>query len=317
MLAKEKSERNTLEMVSVEGLVPQNHLLRKIDSVVDFTHIYDFVEDLYSPDNGRPSVYPVVLFKMVLIQHLYGIPSLRRTVEEINVNIAYRWFLGYMLNEPVPHFATISYNFRHRFTEDTIEKIFTWVLFEAQKSGYLSPEVVFVDGTHIKANANINKRMKKAIPAAARVYEEQLMKEINEDRKEHGKKPFDDGTGGSQKERQVTVSTTDPESGMFHKGEHKRCFAYEAHTVCDKHNFVLDTVVTSGNVHDSVAFDELYDKVVQRFPEIKTITMDAGYKTPWICKKVIDDGRVPSLPYKRPQTKKGFHEWYKYVYDEY
>lgn len=254
---------------------------------------------------------------MVLIQHLYGIPSLRRTVEEINVNIAYRWFLGYMLNEPVPHFATISYNFRHRFTEDTIEKIFTWVLFEAQKSGYLSPEVVFVDGTHIKANANINKRMKKAIPAAARVYEEQLMKEINEDRKEHGKKPFDDGTGGSQKERQVTVSTTDPESGMFHKGEHKRCFAYEAHTVCDKHNFVLDTVVTSGNVHDSVAFDELYDKVVQRFPEIKTITMDAGYKTPWICKKVIDDGRVPSLPYKRPQTKKGFHEWYKYVYDEY
>lgn len=104
---------------------------------------------------------------------------------------------------------------------------------------------------------------------------------------------------------------------MFHKGEHKRCFAYEAHTVCDKHSFVLDVVVTSGNVHDSVAFDALYDKVTERFPEIKTVAMDAGYKTPWICKKVMDDGRVPSLPYKRPQTKKGFHEWYKYVYDEY
>ena len=163
MLIKEKSERNTLEMVSLEGLVPQEHLLRKIDCAVDFTHIYDFVEDLYCADNGRPSVDPVVLFKMVLIQHLYGIPSLRRTVEEINMNIAYRWFLGYLLNEPVPHFATISYNFRHRFSEDTIEKVFTWILFEAQKSGYLSPEVVFMDGTHIKANANINKKMKKAI----------------------------------------------------------------------------------------------------------------------------------------------------------
>lgn len=53
MLIKEKSERNTLEMVSLEGLVPQDHLLRKIDCAVDFTHIYDFVEDLYCADNGR------------------------------------------------------------------------------------------------------------------------------------------------------------------------------------------------------------------------------------------------------------------------
>ena len=59
MLMKEKSERNTLEMVSVETLVPQDHLLRKIDSAVDFTHIYDFVEELYCADNGRPSVDPV------------------------------------------------------------------------------------------------------------------------------------------------------------------------------------------------------------------------------------------------------------------
>lgn len=90
------------------------------------------------------------------------------------------------------------------------------------------------------------------------------------------------------------MSTTDPESGVFHKGEHKRCFAYEAHTVCDKHNFILDTVVTSGNVHDSVAFDALYERVTKRFPEIKIVTMDAGYKTPWICKRVMDDGRITS-----------------------
>lgn len=318
MLRKEKSERNTLEIVSIESLVPINHLLRKIDAAVDFNHIYDFVEELYCSDNGRPCIDPVVLFKMVLIQHLYVIPSLRRTVEEISMNIAYRWFLGYSLNEPIPHFATISYNFRHRFTEDTIEKIFTWILFEAQKSGYLSPEVVFMDGTHIKANANINKKMKRVIPVAAKAYEEQLMKEINEDRESHGKKPFDGGKGGGEeKQREITVSTTDPESGMFHKGEHKRCFAYEAHTVCDKHNFILDTVITSGNIHDSVAFDQLYQKVTSRFSQIKIVTMDAGYKTPWICKRIIDDGRIPSLPYKRPMTKKGFHEWYKYVYDEY
>jgi transposase len=69
------------------------------------------VEPLYSEDNGRPSIDPVVLFKMVLIQHLYGLPSLRRTADEVSANICYRWFLGYTLQEETPHFSTISYNF--------------------------------------------------------------------------------------------------------------------------------------------------------------------------------------------------------------
>jgi IS5 family transposase len=103
---------------------------------------------------------------------------------------------------------------------------------------------------------------------------------------------------------------------MFHKGEHKKCFAYEAHTVCDKYNFVLEVEVTPGNVHDSVAFDNLYTKVTERFPEIKTVVADAAYKTPWICKRIFEDERKLSTAYKRPQTKDGNHEWWKYVYDE-
>lgn len=87
--------------------MPADHLLRKIDRVVDFSRIYDIVEDLYCADNGRPSIDPVVIFKMVLIQHLYGLASLRRTV----MNVAYRWFLGYLINEQIPHFTTVSYNF--------------------------------------------------------------------------------------------------------------------------------------------------------------------------------------------------------------
>lgn len=81
MLIKEKSERNTLEMVSLEELAPQDYLLRKIDCAVDFTHIYDFMEDLYCENSGNPSVDPVVLFKMVLIQCLYGILLLGRAAK--------------------------------------------------------------------------------------------------------------------------------------------------------------------------------------------------------------------------------------------
>ena len=84
--------RNSLQLVDIDSLVPEDHLLRKIERVIDFSRIYDMVEHLYSKDKGRPAVDPIVLVKIVLIQHLFGIPSLRKTVEEVNLNIAYRWF---------------------------------------------------------------------------------------------------------------------------------------------------------------------------------------------------------------------------------
>lgn len=318
MLSKEIENRQAVEMLCTDMLVPRDYLLRKIDKAVDFKKIYEFVEDLYCPDNGRPSVDPVVLFKMVLIQHLYGIRSLRQTVKEIELNIGYRWFLGYTMNQSIPHFATISYAFRQRFSAETVEKVFRWILEEAEKNGYIEPAVVFIDATHIKANANLHKNIKAAIPRAAKVYGEQLLAEVNADREEHGKKPFDGGPTEKEPEtRTVTVSATDPESGLFHKGEHKKCFAYGAHTVCDRNNFVLGVEVRPGNIHDSTVFDAVYEELKKNYPTVKIITADAGYKTPWICKRIIDDGKLPSLPYRRPMTRRGNLPWHEYVYDEY
>ena len=77
---------------------------------------------------------------------------------------------------------------------------------------------------------------------------------------------------------------------MFHKGEHKVEFAYTAHVACDENNFVLSCEVTPGNVHDSMVFDSVYVNVVESFKAVETVAVDAGYKIPWICKKVQDDG---------------------------
>ena len=109
MLERGKMDRDLVEFVVIDQLVPKEHLLRKIDAAVDFTQLYEMVEPLYCEDNGRPSIDPVVLFKMVLIQHLHGLPSLRRTAEEVSANNCYRWFLGYPLQEETPHFSTVSY----------------------------------------------------------------------------------------------------------------------------------------------------------------------------------------------------------------
>ena len=182
MLSREQKERSQSEIICIDDLVLETHLLRKIDETVDFKKIYDIVGKLYSADKGRPSTDPVVLFKAAMIQHIYGIPSLRRTAEEISLNIAYRWFLGYSLTEKTPHFSTFSYNFSHRFTEDMVQQIFDWILNEINDAGYLSPEAVFIDRTHIKANANMNKTIRRAVPEASKIYSEQLLDEINKDR---------------------------------------------------------------------------------------------------------------------------------------
>ena len=185
-------DRGVIEIVDTESLVPKDHLLRKIDAAVDFNRLYEMVEPLYSEDNGRPSVDPVVLFKMVLIQHLYGLPSLRRIEDEVMLNVVYRWFLGYTLQEETPRFSTVSYNFRHRFTTETVDQVFAWILEEVAEAGYLSPKAVFIDGTHINANANTKKQVKATIPAVSKHHAKELMEEVNADREAHGKNLFDD-----------------------------------------------------------------------------------------------------------------------------
>ena len=89
-------------------------------------------------------------------------------MRDAEVNVAYRWFPGCTAKQNLSHFATIGYAFRCRFTEKVIEGVFRWILEEAARAAYLPSEVVFVDGTHIKANTNLNRHVKKQIPAAAK-----------------------------------------------------------------------------------------------------------------------------------------------------
>jgi transposase len=322
MEAWKKDARREPVITDLDTLVPQDHLLRKIEKVMDYDWLYERLSPYYCHDNGRPGTDPVVLIKMVLIQHLFGIPSLRQTYREIQVNLAYRWFLGYGLLDEIPHFATVSYAFCKRFPPELSEEIFEHILNKALNNRMVDPSMIFIDGTHIKASANKKKFQKQQVTQTAKIYAEQLRQEVNAERIKLGKKPIeeendndDDDTpkGGGTQEK--TVSTTDPDCGMFVKGEHERQFAYEAHTACDRHGFVLGVEVTAGNVHDSVAWDAVYEEVTEKFENAKFVVMDAGYKTPWIAKKTLDDGKIPILPYTRYKGKKDGYKPWDYEYD--
>lgn len=315
-----KDHRRDVQLVDMEQLVPQDHLLRKIEKVMDYEWLYAQLSPYYCHENGREGIDPVVLIKMVLIQHLYGIGSLRQTYREIQVNNAYRWFLGYNLLDEIPHFATVSYAFCKRFPAELSEEIFDHILNKLINNRMVEPSMVFIDGTHIKASANKKKQQKERVAQTAKVYAQQLREEVNADRARLGKKPIEEDDtddeepqGGGTVER--TVSTTDPESGLFVKGEHERQFAYEAHTMCDRRGVVLAVNVTPGNIHDSVAWDRVYEQAQEKFA-LKYVTMDAAYKTPWITKRILDGGQIPILPYTRPKGKKERFKPWEYLYDE-
>jgi transposase len=335
---REKEKLKQVHFMCLEDLVPESHLLREIDAAIDWSFIYEEVQGLYKEEIwGKPGIDPVSLIKIVMLQYIYGIPSMRQTIREIEVNAAYRRFIGYDLGEPVPHFTTFGKNYTRRFEgTDIFERIFGRILREAAECGFVDARAVFIDGTHLKANANKKKYEKVEVEVPVKKYREQLEAEINADREAHDRKPLKnddeppkpgkkkDNTSAKKKKRRketekkiIKQSTTDPESGLFVKGEHEKQFAYVANTACDKHNFILDFTVGAGNINDSVMFDELYAKLIEEHPEVEAVAVDAGYKTPWIMKQIIDSERIPCTPYKRPMTKESFFKKYEYAYDEY
>ncbi len=115
MLKKPSAQQTELEMVTLNSLVPADHLLRKIDAVIDFSFIHDRVAGLYCADNGRPALDPVMMFKALFIGYLFGVRSERQLVREIEVNVAYRWFLHLKLTDKVFDASTLSQNRRRRY----------------------------------------------------------------------------------------------------------------------------------------------------------------------------------------------------------
>lgn len=308
-----------MEFVSIEQLVPRGHLLRKIHKTISFDFIREKVEDLYCPDNGRPAIDPVVLFKMLFIGYLFGIRSERQLVKEVEVNIAYRWFLGFGLRDKVPSHSTFSKNRQRRFNDSPIhQEIFDEVVWQAMERKMVSGRILYTDSTHLKASANKNKFDKQLAEKSTRDYLDALEADVNADRRAHGKKPL------KKKARKVEVketkvSTTDPDSGyMFREGKPKGFFYLDHRTVDGKHNLITDTHVTPGNVHDSIPYLARLDNQRERFGfDVEAVGLDAGYYTTAICKGLEDRKISGVLAYSRPVHRKGYLPKSAFVYDEY
>lgn len=125
MLRKKQNKQQAMQVVILEQLIPEDHLLRQIDRYIDFSFIRRLCEPLYCANNGRPAIDPEILYRMLFVGYLYGIKSERRLEEEINYNLAYKWFCGLGLADKSPDATTISANRRRRFRDNNIAEQIT------------------------------------------------------------------------------------------------------------------------------------------------------------------------------------------------
>ncbi len=302
MLRKLAPVQTELEMVTLESLVPADHLLRKVDAAIDFRFIRDLTEGLYCPDNGRPPIPPEVLFKALFIGYLFGIRCERQLMREIEVNVAYRWFLGLRLTDRVFDALTFSQNRRRRFdATDVAQQIFDRIVEEALDAGLGGGEVLYTDSTHLKASANKGKYDTSLISKSRAAYWDDLDRAVEADRVAHGKPPLP-AKERTPEIKPTKVSRTDPDAGyMVRDGKPKGFFYLDHRTVDGRFGIITDTHVTPANVHDSSPYLARLDRQRIRFGlEVCAVGLDAGYADAPIAKGLEDRQILGVTGYRRP-----------------
>lgn len=146
--------------IDIEKLISENHLIRRIKKVLDLSFIRELTKSYYCEDNGRPSIDPEVFFRMQLIAYLYGIPSDRQLCEEIQVNLAYRWFIGLSLEDEVSDHSSLS-RIRDRFGKEVFKEVFERAVEQCQRAGIVTGKKMIADATLIEADASLDSMVER------------------------------------------------------------------------------------------------------------------------------------------------------------
>ena len=335
-MTKREKRNYQYEMINIEEMVPNNHFLRVIEKYFDWNFIYEEVEKQYSVF-GRPSIDPVVLFKIHILKFLFHEDSLRRVYENLQYNILYRWFIGYGLNEKTPDHSTYSQNYKRKFSKlesDILQTVFDKVIELLIEYDCLDTTAVYIDSTNTKAYANKKKNHKEIIKQEAKRYQKELETEIaikglyeeelsEEEFIEEVRQIIKCNEEVNEEEvlgeKEIIVSDTDKDAGMLYKSDKEKMFGYNTSVICDNNNYILTVETNPSNMHDSVAFYKVFEKLSNRYDmtKMKYFVGDAAYLTNHICKTIIEANLIPALPYSRLGYKKELFKKYQFVYDEY
>ena len=289
MMGKRERSESLFYYFRLEEQIPEDHLLRLVDRYVDFSFVRERLQGFYSA-TGRPSIDPEVLLRLLLVGYFYGISSERRLLEEVRMNLAYRWFTGLGFEREIPDHSTFSKNRHGRFRESKVfREVFETIVERCFEVGLVEGKSLVVDGTMIEADASGRSRVaRERLVEAAQVSRtvQQYLKEL-EDR------------NPVRPEGQEKVSTTDPDATWCSKGGPAR-MSYFDHYLMDAGSRVIVEVeaTPAGYSQEAKAAKRMLERVEKRGLRPRSLRGDMGYGKGEFLAWLVSQGIEPHIPPK-------------------
>lgn len=283
-----RKERGQLELFitgSLRDLVPDDHVLVRVDGVLDLSWLPGEVAGLYCADNGRPCIDPEVAVRLMLAGFLLGIVHDRRLVREAQVNLAIRWFIGYALHEALPDHSSLT-RIRQRWGEEVFRRVFTRVVRQCQLAGLVSAETIHIDASLIRANVSMDALILRHLDAV------EDASDAERDARKSGKFK--------------KLCRTDPDATMATSSKAPLRPAYKQHTaVDDLAGVVVDVEIVTGEEHDTGRFEARLDAIEDTLgvsPD--RITADTIYGVGRVY-AVLEDRQIEAVipPLRAPRRK--------------
>ena len=286
---QDDNQGELLYQFSLEKMVPEDHLLRKIDQFLDLSGFREHLKGSYS-HTGRPSVDPELMIRMLIIGYCYGIRSERRLCEEVGLNLAYRWFCRLSIEDPVPHHSTFSKNRHGRFRQrKALRFLFEQVVQRCIDEHLVGGEGFAVDASLVKADANRQQAMHRdddddwPRPGGSSRAVTEYLTALDE-----GMKPM------------KRISTTDPASQWTAGRGGPAFFAYSTNYLIDTDaGIIVDVEATTALRNVEVeATKQMLDRVEDRF-ELKPqrLAGDTAYGTGEMLTWLVDEKAIePHVP---------------------
>lgn len=320
MQGKKEFSQRIYYNINLDSLIPEDHLLKRLDKLVSFDFVRDITKDYYS-HTGKPSIDPVVLVKMLLVGYLFDIRSERKLVEEISLNLAYRWYIGYDLDEVVPNHSIFS-KARIRFGKKLFLDIFEQILIKCIELGMVSKEGMLIDSTIVKADASIQSLMEVNISP------EQYWKQLNKGQKPKKILAGDFFTGEVDKNKmgkrrrdvnRVSLrkkSTTDPDATLHYRPGQGSNLSYKAHVATDTNGIITAVSASPSSLHDIGAVPSLIESHEKILGVPGWVAADTKYGSEE-CLKYLQDKKIKTAI--KPETKinkPGFFSRENFTYDK-
>ncbi len=254
---------------TLSSLIPDDHILKMVDKVLDLSWLHDEVKDLYCNENGRPCIDPEAAIRFMLAGFFQGIVHDRKLMREAQVNIAIRWFSGYRLDERLPDHSSLT-KIRQRWGAERFKKIFQKTVKSCVDAGLVTGETAHIDATLIRADVSWESLTER--------YTEEAI-EANAD-KEEDETPKRPGRPKTKESKVKKISTTDPQATMttscrtFHMEP-----SYKQHSaVDDKCGVIVDVDVTTGEQNEGNQLSEQIERIENNTgKKLKTVSADSAY----------------------------------------